>query len=122
MSNPNRRRPVPMGDTAEQPPAASAEAATVSVNSAPAPLAGDATVAGEAATPAPAAAASAEQPPAAPPVADGEQVEARALIDFEGYEANDVVIAAADDIERWRNAGLVDPHPDAVAYAKSLIG
>lgn len=118
MSNPNKRRPVPIGDNAEQPPAASADAAAVSVDSATATAAvavGDANAATG-------AAASAEQPPSAPPVADGEQVEARALIDFEGYEANDVVIAAPEDIERWRDAGLVDPHPDAVAYAKSLIG
>lgn len=103
MSNPNRRQPVP----------AAAEAPKAEPTAAPT------------ADPAPAAEAPKAEPPApdpAPPVApEGEQVEARVLVAFEGYEANDVAIIDAAQVERLVGEGKVDPHPDAVAYAKSLI-
>lgn len=50
---------------------------------------------------------------------EAEIVHARALIAFEGYEPNDLVEGSATEIERLELAGLVDPHPDAVAHVQA---
>ena len=47
-----------------------------------------------------------------------ELVEARALLAFGDYKANDLVRAPADEIDRMKLAGQVDPHEDAVAHIK----
>lgn len=49
----------------------------------------------------------------------GDRVAARVLIAFEGYEPNDVVELAEDELVAHRD--LVDPTPAAVAYARSLL-
>jgi hypothetical protein len=56
-----------------------------------------------------------------PPEAAGE-VEARALIDLpaHGVQAGRLLVADAAVVEALVAAGEVDPHPDAVAYAKTL--
>lgn len=56
------------------------------------------------------------------PADDGELVEARVLVAFDEYDANQIFLASAAEVERRKLAGTVDPHPDAVAYAKSLLG
>lgn len=63
---------------------------------------------------------SAEEPAADTSVEDEAPVEARVLVAFDEHDANDIVIASAAEIERLKLAGNVDPHPDAVAYAKRL--
>ena len=74
----------------------------------------------------PAATPSAETPAAERP-ADAERadyiewVEARVLVAFDDHDANDIFTAPAEEVERQKLAGNVDPHPDAVAYAKSLL-
>ena len=65
--------------------------------------------------------ASVEQTDDVDPAVDGELVEARVLVAFDDHDANDIFTAPADEVERQKIAGNVDPHPDAVAYAKSLI-
>lgn len=52
---------------------------------------------------------------------DGEPVDARVLVAFDEYDVNEIFSASADEVERRKLAGTVDPHPDAVAYAKSLL-
>jgi len=119
MSNP-KRQPVP----AAAPATTQAESATASAAAASdkaQDAAASATGSETQAVGAPGAATVASDDGAAP-VADGEQVEARVLVAFEAYDANDVAIVRAADVERLVGAGKIDPHPDAVAYAKSLIG
>jgi hypothetical protein len=63
--------------------------------------------------------------PSAPPEAEAptepvEAVEVRVLLAFEGHRPNDVVAVAGDHLDRLRSTGLVDDHPVAVAYARSL--
>lgn len=48
-----------------------------------------------------------------------ELVEARVLLDHDGYVVNSVISAPADIIDRLKLAGVVDPHADAVAFAKA---
>lgn len=50
------------------------------------------------------------------------QVEARALVDLPafGVQAGRLLAADAAVIEALATAGEVDPHPEAVAYAKTL--
>lgn len=55
------------------------------------------------------------------PADDGELVDARVLVAFDEYDVNEIFSASADEVERRKLAGTVDPHPDAVAYAKSLL-
>lgn len=65
----------------------------------------------------------AEQPaPAAEPQkpAEPEIVDARVLIAFDEHEVDDIVSAPAAAIEQMKLAGRVDPHPDAVAFAREL--
>ncbi len=103
MSNPNRRQPVPASEAQKaETPAAVPAAEPAQASEAP-----KAEIPG--ADP---------EPPAAAP--EGEQVEARVLVSFEGYDANDVAIIDVADVERLAGEGKIDPHPDAVAYAKSL--
>lgn len=52
------------------------------------------------------------------PAADG-QVKARVLLDCQFGKADDVVVFASAE-EAAGAAGMVDAHPDAVAYAESL--
>lgn len=52
--------------------------------------------------------------------ADGELVDARVLVAFDDYLPDYVVSASADAIEQLKLDGRADPHPDAVAYARSL--
>jgi len=61
-------------------------------------------------------------PPATEPQkpAEPEIVDARVLLAFEEHEADDIISAPALVIEQLKLAGRVDPHPDAVAYARSL--
>lgn len=54
-----------------------------------------------------------------PNVIDG-ATEARALVAFGEIKVNDIVAGAPADIQALVLAGIVDPHPDAVAYARSL--
>ncbi len=68
-------------------------------------------------------ASSVEQPaPAAEPQkpAEPEIVDARVLIAFDEHEVDDIVSAPAAAIEQMQLAGRVDPHPDAVAFAREL--
>jgi hypothetical protein len=74
--------------------------------------------------PAPAdAAAPADAPAAAPPgpAPEPEILDARVLVAFDEYEVDDIISAPALAIEQLQLAGRVDPHPDAVAFAKSLL-
>ncbi|WP_295560610.1 hypothetical protein [uncultured Sphingomonas sp.] len=64
--------------------------------------------------------ARAEEPAADTSTEDEAPVEARVLVAFDEHDANDIVTAPAAEIERLKLAGNVDPHPDAVAYAKRL--
>lgn len=52
--------------------------------------------------------------------ADGEHVDACVLVAFDGYQPDNIVSAPAEVIEKLKLSGRVDPHPDAVAYARSL--
>ena len=52
--------------------------------------------------------------------AEGGLVEARVLFGCDLGAPNDVVSVAADQVDALVAAGLIDPHPDAVEYAKSL--
>lgn len=65
--------------------------------------------------------AGADQTDNVDPEVDGELIEARVLVAFDEHDANDIFVAPADEVERQKIAGNVDPHPDAVAYAKSLV-
>lgn len=47
-------------------------------------------------------------------------VEAAVLVAFADHQPDDIVTAPAVEIERLQVAGKVDPHPDAVAFARSL--
>ena len=51
----------------------------------------------------------------------GELVEGRVIMAFDGHEPNDLFRGSAEDAEIWHDAGYIDCHPSAVAYAKSLI-
>lgn len=88
-----------------------------------------------AATPAPAVAAvetpAAAEVPAVPdaPVAEVdalpaidpvEQIEARVLVAFEGYEPNDIITAPAVEISRLVKIGRVDDDADAVTAALEM--
>lgn len=53
-------------------------------------------------------------------VAPDAAVEARALISFDDHEPDDLVTGSPAEIQAHMLAGRVDPHPDAVAHAKSL--
>lgn len=64
--------------------------------------------------------ARAAEPAADTSVEDEAPVKARVLVAFDEHDANDIVTASAAEIERLKLAGNVDPHPDAVAYAKRL--
>ncbi|WP_230630687.1 hypothetical protein [Sphingomonas sp. Leaf37] len=68
----------------------------------------------------PVADAGSEQAAGADMVDDGELVEARVLVAFGDHAANDIFTAPAAEVERQKLAGNVDPHPDAVTFAKSL--
>lgn len=46
--------------------------------------------------------------------------EARVLLDCGLGKANAVVVLTADELAAGVAAGHLDPHPDAVAYAKSI--
>lgn len=46
-------------------------------------------------------------------------VEVRVLLDCDIGDVDDVVILGPDEVAAGVAAGRVDPHPDAVAYAKS---
>lgn len=66
---------------------------------------------------------SAEQAaPAAEPQkpTEPEIVDARVLVAFDEHEADDIVSAPSNVIEQLKLAGRVDPHPDAVAFAREL--
>lgn len=54
--------------------------------------------------------------------ATSDATEARALIGFDGYDVDDLVTCSEAEIRALFVAGRVDPHPDAVAYAKQLRG
>jgi hypothetical protein len=60
--------------------------------------------------------------PAAEPQkpAEPEIVDARVLIAFDEHEVDDIVSAPAAAIEQMTLAGRVDPHPDAIAFAREL--
>lgn len=60
--------------------------------------------------------------PTAPAAEDGEMVEARALLAFDDFDVDAIVTASPAAIAALEVDGKVDPHPDAVAYAKSLQG
>lgn len=53
-------------------------------------------------------------------------VEARVLCDYwdgtRTVRANEIVILDVDVLARYKAAGWVDDHPDAVAYVKRLKG
>lgn len=59
-----------------------------------------------------------------PKAAESGQVEARALVDLPQHDvaAGALLTADAEIIKGLLDAGLVDDHPEAVAYAKSLEG
>lgn len=116
-----KRQPVPAGG---QPTPAVIDAADATppaaTSSATAPDAGD-NQSDPAPTESPADAAATEQPVATEPSEDEDAVvEARVLVAFDEHDVNDVFVDAAAEVERLKLAGYVDPHPDAVAYAKSL--
>ena len=50
------------------------------------------------------------------------QTEARALVDLPafGVVAGDLLVADSDEVAALAASGTVDPHPDAVAYAKTM--
>ena len=54
---------------------------------------------------------------------DAAPVEVRALVDdaLHGLESGKVALIPADSVEALKAQGLVDDHPDAVAYARSLV-
>ena len=56
--------------------------------------------------------------PANPP--DPGQIEARVLTSCAWGETDDIVILTNEEALLAVEAGVVDTHPDAVAYAKSL--
>lgn len=117
MSRNKNTAPAPPATENSEAPAASDTAAAQAGADAPA----DTTAEAPAAEPAPEGAGApldAANPP--PPPADpeeGEDIAARALVDFAGYRAGDLVTAPAAQVEAWEDDGLVDSHPDAVAYA-----
>lgn len=55
----------------------------------------------------------------APPAAD-KPLQARVLVRCAFGEVDDVVQLPAAEIQAGKDAGELDPHPDAVAYALSL--
>ena len=138
MTAKTKRTPTPAGGS----PAAAVDAAAQS--DAPTPHAG-ASLPSEGAAPTDAPAAEPTTPPAeaTPPAADekpasepdltreqeqasepqveDEITEARVLVAFDEHDVDDIVTAPADVIEQLAIAGRVDPHPDAVAFAKSLL-
>jgi hypothetical protein len=85
----------------------------------PTPAAIDAANATPAADMAPAADNASAPPPAEVDTTDF--VEARVLVAFDEYEVDDIISAPAIAIEQLQLAGRVDPHPDAVDFAKSLL-
>jgi hypothetical protein len=46
--------------------------------------------------------------------------DARVLVAFDEHEPNDIVSGTVDELGLLERDGKVDPHPDAVAYARSL--
>lgn len=52
--------------------------------------------------------------------AESGAVEARILFGCELGAPDDVVSVEADQVDALVASGLIDPHPDAVQYAKSL--
>lgn len=98
MSEANKRRPVP-ADTAMEPAPAPPPPTTEGAEASPATETALAPL---------------------PPATEGAQVEARTLLAFDGYEPNDVVMVATGDVKNLVKQGLIDPHPAAVSYAKSL--
>ncbi len=48
--------------------------------------------------------------------------EARALVDLPGFDAKagDLVVVPASEAKGMEQGSLIDTHPDAVAYAKTL--
>lgn len=57
---------------------------------------------------------------AAPAAAVDKPVQARVLVRCAFGEVDDVVHLPAAEIQAGRDAGELDPHPDAVAYALSV--
>ena len=51
----------------------------------------------------------------------GISIEARVLVRCAWGNPNDVATVTAEDAEAGRAAGELDPDPQAVAYAKSLL-
>lgn len=95
--DPNKRKPVPAGG---QPTPATIAAAQAT------PPAGDT-----------AQTTPAEKPPVA---AEGDTVEARVLMAFGDYQPDDIVTGSVREIDQLELDGVADPHPDAVAFARSL--
>jgi hypothetical protein len=50
----------------------------------------------------------------------GALVDARVLVAYGDHQPDDVVTDTRDAIEQMKLDGRADPHPDAVAYARSL--
>ena len=94
--DPNKRKPVPAGGQPTQATIAAAETT---------PAAGD--------TAAPAT-------EAAQPTDEDGAVEARVLVAFGDYQPDDIVTGSARAIDQLEIDGVADPHPDAVAFARSL--
>lgn len=51
---------------------------------------------------------------------DGEKVEMRVLVAFDGHEPNAVISVNEAERDELVRDGKADAHPDAVGYAKSL--
>lgn len=136
MDPKNKRKPAPAGG---QPTSAPTNVETATLPAAvtppvdttpraePSPLA-DAAAPADAAAFAEAPAAAQPEPAPQPdpetdpaPTAEAEIIDARVLVAFDEYEADDIISAPSDAIEQLKIAGRVDPHPDAVAFAKSLL-
>lgn len=141
MDPKNKRKPIPAGG---QPTSATIEAAdatppatTTSAAESQADAATSQPDQGQASPPAetgtPAADVAGEQPTPTPPaenepqqddapvVDQDEIVDARVLVAFDEHDVDDIVSAPARAIEQLKLAGRVDPHPDAVAFARELL-
>ncbi|OWK27574.1 hypothetical protein [Sphingomonas dokdonensis] len=131
MTTKTKRTPAPAGG----PSAPAAAIAAPDAQSAPETAEADPSLAAEGTAPTATAAAEPTAPPAEPPLpaadekpsseqeqaSEHEITEARVLVAFDEHDVDDIVTAPVEVIEQLAIAGRVDPHPDAIAFAKSLL-